>query len=285
MNNNGREYEAFVASLQQALLDSEEWMALKNIVIERNKKIVDRCGVEREFDLYWEYELAGICYKTVIECKDYASSISIDKIDSFVGKIQDVPGVKPIFATRTGYQSGAKIKAEKYNIELLIVRESDDSDWTLADGTPCIREVSLKVISIPPARIMEFNPHMDNEWIKANTDLKQGNTELNLITDITFIDDVSRGDKYSLQTLEQRLGRGTDDDFGQRSISLDFERAYLITEQYKLKLSSVDITYWMPKPIYHEMHIDASRELVGVIEYLNKKSKTVVFENRIVENW
>lgn len=38
MNNNGRKYEAFVASLQQALLDSEEWMAQKNIVIERNKK-------------------------------------------------------------------------------------------------------------------------------------------------------------------------------------------------------------------------------------------------------
>ncbi|EKG9565900.1 restriction endonuclease [Vibrio parahaemolyticus] len=285
MNNNGRKYEAFVASLQQALLDSEEWMAQKNIVIERNKKIVDKSGIEREFDLYWEYELAGICYKTVIECKDYASKISIDKIDAFVGKIQDIPDIKPIFATKVGYQSGAKKKAEKHDIELLIVRKSDDSDWTLADGTRCAREVTLKVISISPARIMEFKPHVDSEWVKSNTDLKQGHIDLNLTTDITFIDDVSRNDKYSLQTLELRLGQGTTDNFGLRSILLNFDHAYLLAEQYKLKLTSVEITYLLPKPICHEVHIDASRELIGVIEYLNKKGKTAIFENRIVKNW
>ena len=129
MSNNGREYEKFVAALHQALFDSEKWTELKNIKIEQNKKINDNFGIAREFDLYWEYEFAGITYKTVIECKDYASKVSIEKIDALLGKISDIPDLKPIFATKTGYQSGAKKKALSNKVELLIVREQNDSDW------------------------------------------------------------------------------------------------------------------------------------------------------------
>ena len=70
MANNGRDYESFVQKLQQALINSEEYLHQKNISIERNVKITDNYGIDREFDLYWEYELAGVTYKTVIECKD-----------------------------------------------------------------------------------------------------------------------------------------------------------------------------------------------------------------------
>ena len=78
MANNGRLYENFVAELQQALIDSQMFMKTKSIKIEKNKSITDRCGISREFDLYWEYEFAGVIYKNVIECKDYESKISID---------------------------------------------------------------------------------------------------------------------------------------------------------------------------------------------------------------
>ena len=48
--------------------------------------MVDKNGTERQFDIYWEYSLGGFLYKTVIECKDYASKISIDKILKFKEK-------------------------------------------------------------------------------------------------------------------------------------------------------------------------------------------------------
>ena len=51
--SDGTEYEIFVQRLQQALLDSEQLMTQKNIVVARNKKIIDRAGNVREFDLYW----------------------------------------------------------------------------------------------------------------------------------------------------------------------------------------------------------------------------------------
>ena len=110
MRNNGREYESFVATLQQALLDSEKWAESKNIKIEQNKKIKDNCEIIREFDLYWEYECAGITYKTVIECKDYASKVSIEKIDALLGKIRDIPDLKPVFATKLGISQEHKVK-------------------------------------------------------------------------------------------------------------------------------------------------------------------------------
>ena len=110
MANSGREYEELVRDIQYSLFKAENIPSLKNINIEKNKKIKDRSGIEREFDIYWEFEIGGHTYRSVIECKDYSSPVSIEKIDAFIGKTNDIPGLKLIYATRTGYQSGAKIK-------------------------------------------------------------------------------------------------------------------------------------------------------------------------------
>ena len=82
----GRDYEAFVQDLQQAILKSEELIRQKNIHIERNKLLRIISESNENFDLYWEYELGGLIYKTVVECKDYASKISVEKIDALIGK-------------------------------------------------------------------------------------------------------------------------------------------------------------------------------------------------------
>lgn len=287
MSNNGREYEKFVAALHQALFDSEKWTELKNIRIEQNKKINDSFGIAREFDLYWEYEFAGITYKTVIECKDYASKVSIEKIDALLGKIRDIPDLKPIFATKTGYQSGAKNKALNNKVELLIVREQNDSDWVLEDGTPLIKQINIDIHVISAAKITSFNTKLDGKWIKENTNLdtSSGNLQLSMQNDQTVIEDVGRNDKYSLKELEERLGQSTDTDFGERSLSIEFDEAYLHCDDLKLKLKEVDLTYHMPKPINQPMHIDFSKELVGVIEYLGKNSKTAIFKEHVVKDW
>jgi hypothetical protein len=152
--NDGKDYEQFVKDLQQGLLDSEDFIKQKNICIETNKMITDNCGIKREFDLYWEYELAGITYKTVIECKDYASKVSVEKIDALIGKTRDIPDLKAIFATKTGYQSGAKAKAEHNKIDLLIVRVQGDQDWEDSDGNPYIKEIAIKMELISAARTL-----------------------------------------------------------------------------------------------------------------------------------
>ncbi|MQT98579.1 hypothetical protein, partial [Pseudomonas helleri] len=114
--NTGTEYEAFVGAIQQSLINSEVSSNLKNIKVEVNKKIEDINGIVRQFDVYWEFNLGGYDYKTVIECKDYASRVSIEKIDALLGKTSDIPGLRLIYATRTGYQIGAQTKANKHKI-------------------------------------------------------------------------------------------------------------------------------------------------------------------------
>lgn len=199
MANNGREYELFVAKLQQAILNAEPEATQRNISVETDKIIVDNCGIKRQFDIYWEYELGGLNYKTEIECKDYNSDISVEKIDALIGKVRDIPGLKAVFATKKGYQSGAKAKADQNKIDLLIVREQNDSDWTAEDGTPLVREICINLHLLRPAQIHAFEPILDGEWIKNNTTIDVSQPlSINGLNNEIFIDDLGLGEKYSL---------------------------------------------------------------------------------------
>ena len=171
MAKAGTDYERFVLTIQQAILNSEEFSKQKNIKIELNKKIVDNTGTEREFDLYWEYQLAGITYKTIIECKDYNSRISVEKIDALIGKIKDLPDIKPVFATKTGYQSGAETKAKHNKIDLLIVREQIEDDWKDKNGNPFIKKIFIRLIALPAPEIINFQTFVDEDWIIKNTNI------------------------------------------------------------------------------------------------------------------
>ena len=127
--------------------------------------------VKREFDLYWEYEISGLTYKTVIECKDYKSRISIEKIDALIDKIRDLPDLKAVFATKTGYQSEVKPKAKFNKIDLLIVREKSDQDWQDEEGNPFIKEIAINLEFISAARAISFLPLIDGNWAKENIEL------------------------------------------------------------------------------------------------------------------
>lgn len=284
--SDGKDYERFVQSLQQALLDSEYLTNKKNINVQINKKIEDNCGIVREFDLYWEYELAGVTYKTVIECKDYKSRVTVEKIDALIGKIKDIPDLKPVFATKTGYQSGAITKAEKNKIELLIVREQNDSDWVDDDGNPLVREVNITIQIGSPVRITGFNPLIDGDWLKENTDIDTSKPiSFGDLSDNIFIQDVEKDEKYSIHELENKMVKYFSDNYGELTHTDTFNDAYLISGDIKLKIKSYVISYVLSPPTIIPIKIDFSRELKGVIEYLSKNTKTVIFKDRIIKDW
>ncbi len=216
--STGKDYEIFVQNIQQALLDSEEYLKQKNILIERNKKIHDNCGNVREFDLYWEYELGGVTYKTIIECKDYASRVSVEKIDALIGKIKDIPDLKPVLATKVGYQMGAESKAKHNKIELLIVREQNDTDWEDKKGNPLIKIINANIVMHLPIRLMEFKPVIDGRWAEENTDFDVSKTfNFTSANNELFIDDKLNGERISLFDLERRLTKEYQGDYGEHS--------------------------------------------------------------------
>lgn len=279
----GREYEIFVAGLYRALLDSEKHAKHKNISIERNKKLKDRHGVEREFDIYWEYELMGHTFKTVVECKDYSSLISMEKLDAFHSKISSIPtSLKGIFATRVGYQSGVLGRLRDDTIELLIIREQNDSDWTDSNGNPLIKVVEIKLILQLPARILYVAPALDSLWMNKHHGMQVGERiEFSGPSDKTFIENDDDGTRVSLHEVESTLKAPPGESHGRFQKRIDFTSGWLIVPKAKYKLRHITLHYEIHKPLQETLEIDFSRELNGVIEYLNRREKKLIFNQGI----
>lgn len=284
MANTGKEYERFVAKLQQALLNAETITTQKNIQVEVDKKIMDNCGIERQFDIYWEYELGGITYKTVIECKDYNSNVSVEKIDALIGKMHDIPDLKAVFATKKGYQSGAKTKAEQNKIDLLVVRQQNDTDWMDEDGTPLIKKICINMHLCMPAHIHKFEPVIDGEWVKENTAIDRTKPiSLAGLNNEIFIENTDTGETYSLHELASRLTPLESKEYGVFEKTEKFNNAFIYHKNLKLRLAGYKIEYSIPKPLSISNEIDYSQELVGVVEYLQKGTKKSIFRDGIIK--
>ena len=137
--NTGIPYELFVQRVQQALIDAQGIAGYKNINVQHNVKLVNQNGIPRQFDLYWEFEVGGVVYRNVIECKDYANSVPLRTVNELVGNLSSFPGLRGIIATSKGFQSGAIKEAEAKGVDALIVRPDSDEDWRSADGVPYIK--------------------------------------------------------------------------------------------------------------------------------------------------
>lgn len=279
--NQGHGYEAFVSNLQRALINSESICNQENIKIELNKKVIDNCGIAREFDLYWEYSFAGIIYKTAIECKDYNRSVGVEKIDSLIGKLHDLPDIKPVFATKIGYQRGAQKKAKQNRIELLIVREQNDNDWFDKDGNPYIKRININMVLHSRINITGIRSFVDKDWVLGNTSFTIEEIEKIKIEPIESakIEDAKTGQTKSLMVYFEDIDSNRESSFGHQEAEFEFDDAYFFVDEKKLKIKKLVIEYDRPKPYTMPMTIDYTQELIGVIEYLSRKQKVSIFKN------
>lgn len=126
MAKQGTEYELFVKDAYECLNSVD---GLDNANIQHNVKLKGASGVYHQIDLYWTFELGGVSYKVAVECKDYKNRISKEKIAAFHDILVDIGNIIGIFASKMGYQSGAKQFADSYGIQLMEIRHPNDSDW------------------------------------------------------------------------------------------------------------------------------------------------------------
>lgn len=101
-----------------------------------------------------------------------------------------------------------------------------------------------------------------------------------------FIYDENKNEQYSLQELSKKTSEEdeeiTKDTF--RHIEI-FENAYIDYNNVKLKLKKFLFDYIRQNPIESNIEIDITKELIGVIEYINQNKKTAVFKDRIIKDW
>ncbi len=121
-----QDYERFVQNVYQTLLNAE---GKDTVEVERDIKLKGISGQEHQIDVYWKYKQAGITYETAVECKLYKKTVNVGRIRDFQGVLTDIRGLRGVFATKLGYQSGAKMYAKAYNIRLLVIREPEEKDY------------------------------------------------------------------------------------------------------------------------------------------------------------
>ena len=126
MAKKGLEYELFVKDVYECLNRAD---GLSDVQIQHDVTLIGAAGVEHQIDVFWTFKIGGVDYKVAVECKDYNSHVSKEKIETFHAILHDVGNIHGIFVSKMGFQSGAIMYAKKYGIQLMEIRKPIDSDW------------------------------------------------------------------------------------------------------------------------------------------------------------
>lgn len=158
MPKQGDEYERFVQDVYKVLNADD---GLNNVVVQHNVKLK---GISREhqIDVYWQFSYGTVTYRVAVECKDYQRPVTAEKIEAFRSTLLDIGNIQGIFASRSGFQSGAQQVAKAYGIQLMQIREPLSSDW---DG--CIKDIYINYVF---RSVQNVRPVIiaDLEWVKNN---------------------------------------------------------------------------------------------------------------------
>lgn len=91
----------------------------------QHNKIIEVDDGNYQIDGYIEFNLMGIDYKTIVECKHYKSSISREKVAVLYDKIRACGANKGVLISSSNFQSGALQFASKHGIALIQLTDSD----------------------------------------------------------------------------------------------------------------------------------------------------------------
>jgi hypothetical protein len=267
----GSSYEQFVLSVYNAINIAEASTKFQTIHIETNKKLVDRNGIERELDIYWEYSIFGHQYKTAIECKNYNSRVSIDKVEAFAQKLRSLSLSKGIMATQLGYQGGAKKTAEAEGISLIVVRETVDSDW---DGylRGINLEISARLAPVIDNSTLQVEP--DREWFRKNMPNSDGKFSFHCFNNEVGIENYFEDKYYSFWDIENKILPR--DKYGRHYWENEFENAYLVTRDFRFKILKLGFEYIGREPLISKMNVDFAAHTLAIVEYITDEQKKII---------
>jgi hypothetical protein len=119
----GTLFERMNQIVQESFKDSD------NTTIKVNHLVKNTSSNFREFDIWLESKVNNYDIIVAIECKDYKTSIPVEKIEAFNSKCERVNGIsKKIFISSNGFQKDAIGAAKDFNIELYTLEEISNED-------------------------------------------------------------------------------------------------------------------------------------------------------------
>jgi len=166
MKNTGKEYEELAQQVFDEIVN-ENRTGLETIQVQRDVTLQGK-DAKHQIDVYWEFVVGNLTYKTIIQAKDQKSAVTQPQMLTFKAVIEDLPGTTGVFVTRTGYQAGAKQIADKNGIVTFILREPKPDDW---EGYIRVINIDMQ-LRYPVVKDIQFI--VDGNWANAN-----GITEIN----------------------------------------------------------------------------------------------------------
>ena len=136
VKNNWKGFERLVAAVNAS--------NIKNGTVTWNDSVDGR-----QFDVTIRFKAGDYDFLTVIECKNYKSKVPVEKVEAFVTKSRGVKANKAVMFSSKGFQSGCKVVAEQYGVDLFELSEEDEipEEVLQATTTPAINifDVSLNL--------------------------------------------------------------------------------------------------------------------------------------------
>lgn len=62
-----------------------------------------------------------------------------------------------------------------------------------------------------------------------------------------------------------------------------FDRGWIVGPDFRYRIKGYNVAYTLSQPHEEQMEIDFSKELVGVIEYLQKGTKKSIFKKGVIK--
>jgi hypothetical protein len=125
-HNTGITFELLTQQIFLILVNQE---SIRNIDVKHDVSLQGMTA-KHQIDVYWEFEIGGISYATVIQAKDWNTPLNQGELFKFKCVLNDLPGQpKGIVVTRSGYQSGAEEFAKAHGILLFeLIEQSTPPD-------------------------------------------------------------------------------------------------------------------------------------------------------------
>ena len=102
----------------------QQTQGLENVKIEHNV-IVEKSDGSYQIDGIVSFDVMGVRYTTIVECKRYKNTISREKLHIIYDKIRAIGAQKGILISTSGFQSGAIKYASEHGIALIQITEAD----------------------------------------------------------------------------------------------------------------------------------------------------------------
>jgi hypothetical protein len=124
----GRDYELLAQAIFQQLHDQD---VVPGIVVDHNV-IKQGAKTKHQIDVYWEFTLGGVTYRTVVQAKNWADPVDQGEVLKFEAVLRDLPGQpRGIMVTANGYQRGALDVAAACGITIYELKEETPPRLTI----------------------------------------------------------------------------------------------------------------------------------------------------------